>query len=189
MIGEQTMPKAFEITETRQEKGKKLPLTSAGSSSKKADLDSITHAQDILHDSLRTLVGDLTNQRSHLSDELGDLREDSLRKERGIYLSFLDVMDSIDRLIRLIDPANEVAGSLNVLRTQFLQLLQDREVSPTDVAPGQVFDVDTCEVSGRLERPDLPDGTIISVERRGYAWRSRTLRRARVTISTNPKGA
>jgi len=182
------MSKAFEIDETRREKKKAVSSALAGFVSNKTDTEHPSTEGNILKDYVQAVVGDLIKKRSHLSDQLTDVQEDSHRKERSIFLDFLNVVDSIDRLLKMLDPTNEVAGSLNALRAQFMQLLEDEKVLPIELAAGQEFNADNCEVSSRQERPDLPDGTIISVERRGYSWKERTLRRARVTISINPKG-
>ncbi len=128
-------------------------------------------------------------QRSKLKDELDDLQAESLHERRGFYLKLLEVGDSLDRLLRMLNPASEGIETINAVRTQFLQVLERVDIHPLEVSAGQAFDMKTCEVNGRQERPDLPPNTIIAVERRGYMWGDKVLRHARVNISVNSKGA
>lgn len=144
--------------------------------------------EDLSQKVIRGSVAELIRQRSKLQVQLEDLQEDTLHQQRSFYLKLLEVGDSLDRLLRMLDPANEAAKSVNAIRTQFLQLLERVEICPIEINLGQAFDEKMCEVSDRQERPDLPPKSIIAIERRGYIWGEKVLRPARVSISSNSKG-
>jgi molecular chaperone GrpE (heat shock protein) len=125
----------------------------------------------------------LISEKSQIKARLEDLEETTRRERRAFYLKVIEVLDSIDRLLQQINPNNEATNSLGAVRTQFLLILEDNGITLADVRVGQTFDAAFCEVSRRETRADLPPDTIVSIERRGYLWNSKTLRRARVVIS------
>lgn len=176
-------PDAFEIVETAESPP---ALQEAFARLKKEDgaADPDRLGRSLIRDALEQL----TRQRSDAVSRLEDTQEEARREQRAFYLKLLTVVDSLDRLIRQTDPSNELAGSLEATRTQFLEVLDDQDIAVVEVRVGQPFDPAVCEVSGRKTREDLPPDTILSIERRGYIWQSKTLRRARVVISVPPTG-
>ncbi|MFZ5903254.1 MAG: nucleotide exchange factor GrpE [Chloroflexota bacterium] len=145
--------------------------------------------EDINKKVIREAIADVIRQRSELQDQLEDLQKDTLDEQRKFYLKLLELGDSLDRLLRLLDPANEVIETINAVRTQFLQILERIDIYPIELSLGQSFDMNICDVSSRQERPDLQPNTIIGIEQRGYKWGEKVLRHARVSISVNSKGA
>ncbi|HPH95211.1 MAG TPA: nucleotide exchange factor GrpE [Anaerolineaceae bacterium] len=135
---------------------------------------------------LRPAAAQLTRQRSDLQTSLDDALEEQTREKRSFYTKLLSVVDGMDRVLQQADPENDLAGNLESLRTKFLQVLEDEDVLPIELAVGQPFDAATCEVSQRRTRDDLPPDTIISIDRKGYTCKSKLLRRARVVISVTP---
>lgn len=135
---------------------------------------------------VRGLLAGMTVQRSDLEMRLRDIENEHRREQRSLYLQILNLVDSLDRILRSADPENDLANSVEVLRSQFFQFLEDHEILPVEIEVGQIFDPTCCEVSTRKPRPDLPPDVILSIERRGYAYQSRSLRKARVTISYQP---
>ena len=135
---------------------------------------------------IRGLLAGMTAQRSDLEIRLRDTEEEHRRELRSLFLQILVLVDSLDRILRNADEEDEMTGSVDVLRSQFFQLLEDHDILPVDIEVGQAFNPTCCEVSSRKPRPDLPPDVILSVERRGYTLQSRPLRKARVTISYQP---
>ncbi len=136
-----------------------------------------------LQHELHAVISEMIRQRRFLADKLDEEHEEQNRETRAFYLKLLVVVDSMDRLIRMADSQNELANSLNALRAEFLQVLEDQEIMPINVAIGEIFDKEICEATSRKLRPDLPAYSIISIERRGYTWKSRLLRRVRIIVS------
>lgn len=135
---------------------------------------------------LRKQIADLIRAHSDLEDELDDLKKNNARFQRKLFMSLLTIGDSLDRLLKLADPGNEVTESVNAIRSEYFQILSDYDIEPIRVRVGQLMDDESCEVAMREPRTDLEPGTIILIERRGYTWQSRTLRPARVVISYHP---
>jgi molecular chaperone GrpE (heat shock protein) len=131
------------------------------------------------------LIGLIKNV-TELENDLEDLRDETRRKLRSQVLKLLPLMDSLDRMIRNIDSENEMITSLESLRSQFLGLLEEQEVEPIPVEIGMPLDLGLCEISRQQERSDIQPDLIIQIERRGYFYQSKVLRRARVVISTLP---
>jgi len=132
---------------------------------------------------VRETINSLIRRVSDLEDQINTNQQDQRHEMRSFLVSLLRVGDSLDRILKLTDPDNEVFASLSALRNLFLQILEDRDVYVVEITAGDDFDPVTCEVSGSEERPDLAPDTILSVERRGYLWGEKTLRRARVVIA------
>lgn len=175
------IPKEFEVGE--------VPNISAeaGTSKDNTPLSSQSGGES-LREEMHAVIGELIRKRRQLEDQLNEEREEQHRETRSFYLKLLVVIDSLDRLIRLADPNNELANSLNALRSEIFLVLEDQEIVPIHLSIGEIFSKETCEAAARKLRPDLPAYTIISIERRGYTWKSQILRRARVTISVLPQG-
>ena len=143
---------------------------------------------DLRRQDLHAIIGELIRQRNELKRDLKKEREDNFKRTRKFYLDLLVIVDSLDRLLRFADPENELTSSINATRAEFLQLLEEYEIVPIEITLGDIFDNETCDAASRKLRSDLPVYTILSIERRGYTWKSKPLRKTRVIISVLPKG-
>lgn len=183
------MIEPFEVTE-----GDQIQVKDSELAQKTNKLDNLLTGKDqpVIEDigirAIREVVTEIVRQRSDLGVQLEDFQEDTIREKRKFYLKLLNIVDSLDRLLRILDPSNESVETINAVRTQFLQALESVGVYPIELKLGELFDVNTCEVSSRQERDDLTSGTIIMLERRGYMWGDKVLRHARVSIATNSEG-
>lgn len=104
----------------------------------------------------------------------------------------LDLIESVmDNLDRILAAADMVQGDARAqqrfrrfegIRRQMEQLLARQQVVPIDVvsAPPGVVEVQDVE-----ERDDLPDGTVVAVNWRGYLWRGEILRKPNVKVARN----
>jgi len=177
------MDDAFEVTEVQQT-GEKTILPTIKPELEQfikgeEELTAFQVSQKILHNLL------LQKERVcfELEDKLEQLPDEHRREKRSFYLKLLAVMDSIDRMINAADPENELVHDVETIRNQFFLVLEETEIFPIEVQVGKAFDPATCETAGSRLRPDLAPTTIIQVERRGYNWQEKVLRKARVIIS------
>ncbi len=136
----------------------------------------------VLREELVRLIKNTTD----LENRLDDLQDETRRERRSLFLKLLPIMDSLDRMIRQTNPENELAASLESLRSQFLSILEEQDVVPIPVEIGQQLDLNVAEISRQQRRSDLEPDMIIQVDRRGYIFQSKVLRKARVVISTKP---
>lgn len=135
---------------------------------------------------LREEIVRLIQKATELENNLDQLQDETRREQRSLFLKLLPLMDSLDRMIRQTGPENELAASLESLRSQFLGILEEQDVVPLDIEPGQPLDLNLCEISRQQRRADLQPDLIIQVERCGYSFKSKVIRRARVVISIEP---
>jgi molecular chaperone GrpE len=139
--------------------------------------------QGAIKDFFRTFFGASRKEKSDKAPET----DVSLR---GFLLGFLDVLDSLDRLITLCDSTVEAAGnrspvnSLLVLRRQVEEAFRNAGVSFMDCA-GHPFDPERHEAMYTVSRATVADDTIVEVLGRGCEWRGRILRYARVVVARN----
>lgn len=74
---------------------------------------------------------------------------------------------------------------LDLVRTRFLALLATADIYPIQ-AEAQPFDPHLHLAMATEARPDLPDGAVVAVLRKGYRQRERVLRYAEVTVNRRP---
>ncbi len=133
----------------------------------------------------------LEQQVLEVEASLRNMDEKHTSARRKLLLSLIeDVMDNLDRSLAGVDPSQADPTTQRWIKRQqrtrraVEQLLEREQVSPTDPvrAPdGLVF---TRE---EVERDDVPDGTIVEVDYRGYLWRGELLRKASVVRARNSR--
>ncbi len=103
---------------------------------------------------------------------------------------FLEVLDSVDRLVDLADaqPDDQIGLSwrshLVVLRCQMLEAFERAGVTLFEDA-GQLFDPSRHQAVATQPHNEIPDYTIVDVVARGCAWRGQVLRYSRVVVARN----
>lgn len=99
-----------------------------------------------------------------------------------------NVMDNFDRVLERTDggPSDPVARNwlkrFERVRRSFEQLLAAEQVVPIEFAGAPDGLVFTREV---VPRDDVPEGTIVEVDCRGWLWRGEVLRKASVVRAAN----
>jgi molecular chaperone GrpE (heat shock protein) len=121
--------------------------------------------------------------------------EASLRKinvahdsaKRKLLLNVIEIVDNVDRVLAVsggvTDPAvSQWLRRFERTRRTLEQLLAREQVVPIDFEQAPDGLVTTRE---EVERDDVPDGTILEVDYRGYLWRGEILRKASVVKARN----
>jgi molecular chaperone GrpE (heat shock protein) len=99
-----------------------------------------------------------------------------------------DIMDNLDRIAAGTDGRQDDTAAQQWLkrfqrtRRTLEQLLAKEQVVPIDVVSAPPGVVTISEVE---ERDDVPDGTVVAVNWRGYLWKGEVLRKADVVIARN----
>lgn len=114
-------------------------------------------------------------------------------ERRRILLDFLDVLDSLDRLVALAepiastddDPATNWLEHLRTLRNQLLETFRLAGVGFFECV-GQRFDPSRHEAMETVQRHDVDDYTVVEELSRGCEWRGHVLRFARVVVARRP---
>lgn len=124
---------------------------------------------------------------------LNTLEQAQDEARRKFFLELIEeIMDNLDGVISTTDggSGNETAQRwvkrFRIVRRKMEEILGKEKVVAIDLvsAPPGVVTIDGVE-----ERLDVPDGTIVSVNWRGYLWRGGILRKASVTVAKNSRGS
>lgn len=155
------------------------PEGSPGSSELEARL---TGTEDRL---LRALA-DLDNMRKRVARDLELERREAHRRILG---DWLEVADSVDRALAAFETRRDdpLAAGLAALGGQIEDVLRRQGVARVG-AVGEPFDPELHEAVGTTPDPALPQGTVATVVRPGYALDGELLRPAQVIVASSRAG-
>ena len=113
-----------------------------------------------------------------------ELSRDVERGRRSMLISFLEVLDNLDRaLAAASSPTDPFVQGVSLVRQQFLSTLESFGVARVDPM-GASFDPSQHEaVSQVAATAEMPEGTICGVVRPGYAMGDDVLRPAQVAVA------
>jgi len=113
-----------------------------------------------------------------------ELSKDVERGRRSMLVSFLEVLDNLDRALAATpDPSDPFVQGVALVRQQFLATLESFGVARVDPL-GAAFDPQQHEaVSQVASTPDVPEGQVCGVIRPGYVMGGEVLRPAQVAVS------
>jgi molecular chaperone GrpE len=146
--------------------------------------------------------GDLTAELARIEDRykraLADL--DNYRKRAGrevesrvaetreaVVRDWLDAVDSVERALRM-EPGGPCADGLRAVLDQMDAVLARQGVSRIGAA-GEPFDPRRHEAIAVQHTENVPDRTILAVERSGFALGDRVIRPAQVVVARTPEPA
>ncbi len=159
--------------------------------------ESLTEAFERLEDDVRAAedkylraLADLDNTRKHLA------REKASWFRYGHETIARDLLSILDNLERAMQAAGELSASgdleaglkgllegVELTIKQFSATLGKHGVAPIE-STGRPFDPRLHEAIQRLERDDVPPGTVVEEFLKGYMLHDRLLRAAKVTVSS-----
>jgi molecular chaperone GrpE len=145
-----------------------------------SELDNLREENERLEDRYKRALADLDNYRKRAARDL-ERRIDESRE--GVIRDWLDVVDSIDRALR-IEPENPVAEGLRQVLEQMEAILARQGVQRTGRS-GERFDPERHEAVGVHQTDEVPDQTIVDVARSGYTIGDRVMRPAEVIVARN----
>jgi molecular chaperone GrpE len=135
-----------------------------------------------LEDRYRRALADLDNYRKRAAREL----ERRVAEARdSVTREWLDAVDSVERALR-IEPQGPCAEGLRAVLEQMDAVLARHEVRRIGAA-GERFDPAVHEAVAVEPSADVPDRTILAVERSGYVAGDRLLRPAQVVVARAPE--
>jgi molecular chaperone GrpE len=114
-----------------------------------------------------------------------EVSKDVERGRRALLVSFLDVLDNLDRaLVAACDrPDDPFVQGVSLVQRQFVATLEGLGVSPVNPL-GELFDPVRHEaVSTVAAGPDVPEGQVMGVVRLGYLIGDEVLRPATVAVA------
>ncbi len=130
------------------------------------------------------------NKLEDLNTQLTKSRSDSPELKRAI-LDILPALDGFDRIIKLADSSTVTPKSVNnwiasmmAVHTKLLQSLSKVGLEPIQ-SMGQSVDFNLHDVIEYKKTDEYPHDTVIDEVRRGYSFRGKILREARVIVAYN----
>jgi molecular chaperone GrpE len=158
-----------------------------------AQVATLTTERDELKDRMLRIAAEFENWKRRARKE----QEDGEAKVReNVLKDMLDVIDNLERAVSIygdgsqptvaVDGAAVLKGVALVLRL-FQSKLDRYGVKPI-VAEGQPFDPHVHEAISRVERSDIPTGTVAVELQRGYRIGERLLRPSMVSVAKAPEG-
>ncbi len=146
-------------------------------------LENLSAERDRFHDNWLRAAADMDNYKKRTLKERSQLlkygNEDLLR-------AFLAVVDNMDRALSHCDDPGAGAALVEGVRMieRMLQQLLDRfGVKPIE-ALDQEFDPNVHEAIARTPMPGKDENMVVEVLEKGYMYRDRLLRPAKVVVST-----
>ncbi|MFN8472521.1 MAG: nucleotide exchange factor GrpE [Anaerolineae bacterium] len=140
-------------------------------------------------DQLRTELRELIIRRERTERDHKRTERDAERGKRAFLLNLLRVADAFDRIFRDLDVSHMNGSTRSLMRSfELTQTLLEDALDREDTVAienieGRVLDLSTQEVIGVEETVDGREGIILEVRERGYLWRGRLLRPAKVIVS------
>ena len=132
-------------------------------------------------------LAEIENSRKRLS------REKVEAQSYAVQNIVVDLLQPIDLLEQALKHAEEAKGDITtwakgfeMILEQLHHVLADHGVS-SYVSVNQPFDAHLHEAVETVERPDVPDGTVVFEFQKGYRLGGRTIRPARVQVATRPE--
>jgi molecular chaperone GrpE len=137
-----------------------------------------------IEDRYKRALADLDNYRKRAAREVeqrvSEARESMLR-------GWLDAVDSVERAIRMQSDPTCREGLQAVLAQMTATLA--RQGAQRIGATGEEFDPERHEAIAVQPAEDVPDRTILAVERSGFALGDRVIRPAQVVVARAPEHA
>jgi molecular chaperone GrpE len=147
-----------------------------------SDADRLSAELERLEDRYKRALADLDNYRKRSAREI-DRRTEEVRE--AVIRDWLEAVDSVERAVRL-DPDGPCAEGLRAVLAQMETVLA-RQGAVRIGAAGDRFDPERHEAVGMQPSAELPDRTILSVERSGFALGDRVIRPAQVVVARTPE--
>jgi molecular chaperone GrpE len=137
-----------------------------------------------IEDRYKRALADLDNYRKRATREVdrrvAEARESALS-------DWLQVVDSVERAIQL-EPEGPCYEGLRAVLQQIDAVL-DRQGAERIGTPGDEFDPERHEAVAVRASGDVPDRTIVEVQRSGFARGDRVIRPAQVVVARAPEHA
>ncbi len=144
---------------------------------------------------LEKRLKDAEQKHIYLYAEFENFKKRAIREQqeaakfgwKNTALDLLEILDNFERALLFAKPDADPAlvDGIKMVSQQFKATLEKQGVAAIPTS-GQAFNPDLHEAVGQLPN-DLPAGTIVQEQQRGYTLHGRLLRPARVLLSAGPK--
>lgn len=146
--------------------------------------EEVSSERSELEDRYKRALADLDNYRKRTAREI-ERRVAETRE--AMLLDWLDVVDSVERAMR-IESVGPCLDGLHAVLDQMEAVLA-RQGAHRIGATGDEFDPERHEAIAVQPSAEVPDRTILAVERSGFALGDRVIRPAQVVVARTPEHA
>lgn len=141
--------------------------------------------ESLRNENLR-IIAESRNQQQRATRE----KQEALKfAEWELARDLLVVVDDLERTREAAGTAQDVqivADGVRIVFDHLLKILRERQIEPIAVAVGAAFDPTWHEALMKQPSDRVPDGHVLKEVGRGFKMRDRTLRPAKVIISSGP---
>jgi molecular chaperone GrpE len=160
------------------------PAADPPEAERRSDGDDLALELERLEDRYKRALADLDNYRKRAARE--SERRVSEAKEH-VVRDWLEVVDSVERAMQMQSDGPCVEGLRAVLAQ--METVLEREGAERVGAPGDPFDPERHEAIAVQPAADVPDRTVVAVQRSGFALGDRVIRPAQVVVARTPEHA
>ena len=144
----------------------------------------------------REQVEALRKERDELRDEFENYRkrverdreQSAIDATASVLKAVIPTIDNLDRALEATGAENTLRQGVELTRRELLGLLERQGVTIED-PQDQPFDPQRHQALSHEAVPGRPDGTVVEVFRKGYAFKDRLLRPALVKVAKGDEGA
>ena len=146
------------------------------------ELEELTAELARIEDRYKRALADLDNYRKRAAREI----ESRVAEAKVAALrDWLDAVDSVERALRM-EPGGPCFDGLRAVLDQMEAVLA-RQGAQRIGAAGDRFDPERHEAVAVQESADVPDRTVLAIERSGFALGDRVIRPAQVVVARTPE--
>jgi molecular chaperone GrpE len=157
------------------------PAPEAASTGPAGDREQLTAELAGIEDRYKRALADLDNYRKRSEREI---ERRVAQAGESVLQEWLHVVDSVERAVQL-EPPPCSEGMRAVLKQ--MDVVLTRQGVERIGAPGDRFDPERHEAIAVQPSDEVPERTIVAVERSGYAIGDRVIRPARVVVARAPE--
>ena len=159
----------------------RAPEAEASAPGEHADYGELTAELARLEDRYKRALADLDNYRKRTAQEI---ERRAAEATESVLRDWLDAVDSVERAMRMESHGPCYEGLRAVLEQ--MDAVLARQGAERIGAAGDRFDPERHEAIAVQPSADVPDRTILAVERSGYALGDRVIRPAQVVVARTP---
>ena len=170
-------------------KQEKTPEAAKPSQSEKFEEELATARQerDRMQDKYLRLMAEFDNFKKRTQSEVSSIIKSA---NEELILQLLEVLDNFERALAVDESSDPKAlrKGVELIRDKLLTILKGRGLEPYESA-GKEFNPDEHEAMMQAPSADLPEHHVLQEIERGYRFRGKVLRPARVVVSKSPEEA
>lgn len=148
-----------------------------------AELESLRAELAAEHDKLLRALADLENVRRRARDEMARTVDQA---NEHLLRDLLPIVDDLERALESAASSPSLREGLKMILKNLLAVMAAHGAEPMTVV-GEAFDPYQHEAVECVVTEEVPEHTVVGELQRGYKYRDRLLRPAKVRVSTLPE--